>query len=166
MGVAISIAISQTIAAIGFPVIITALIPLRWIVLPRIFTEQELLVLDGPTADADVVLCSMGGQPERPEVRLAREKRGNQGVEGGRQDGAGGAGSGAGALGDEEDGTGTSSGFISEKGNKTGGADSGSGGGMRSRDRFGKDEEEVEEEEREKRREAEGIHPTAETGHA
>lgn len=163
VGVAISIAISQTIAAIGFPVIITALIPLRWIVLPRIFTEQELLVLDGPTADADVVLCSMGGQPERPEVRLAREKRGNRGVEGGRQDGGGGGGAGAG---DEEDGTGTSSGFISEKGNQTGGADSGSGGGMRSRDRFGKDEEEVEEEEREKRREAEGIHPTAETGHA
>ena len=78
IGVAISIAISQTIAAIGFPVIITALIPLRWVILPRIFTEHELMVLDSPTADADVVLCSMGGQPERPEVRMAKAKRENR----------------------------------------------------------------------------------------
>lgn len=75
LGVAFSVAISQTIAAIGFPVIITALIPLRWIVLPRIFTEHELLILDSPTADADTVLASMGGQPTRPEVRMAEEKR-------------------------------------------------------------------------------------------
>jgi boron transporter len=74
-GVLSSVAISQTTAAIGFPVIIISLIPLRWVVLPRIFTEEELLILDAPTADADVVLASMGGQPTRPEVVLAEKKR-------------------------------------------------------------------------------------------
>jgi hypothetical protein len=82
IGVAISVAISQTIAAIGFPVIITALIPLRWCILPRIFTEHELMVLDSPTADSDVVLCSMGGQPERPEVRMAKDRRKQRGEDG------------------------------------------------------------------------------------
>ncbi|KAK4506509.1 hypothetical protein PRZ48_000241 [Zasmidium cellare] len=82
LGVGFSVAVSQTIAAIGFPVIIIALIPLRWVVLPRIFTEHELLVLDAPTADSDVVLCSMGGQPERPEVAMARKKREGRNVNG------------------------------------------------------------------------------------
>jgi hypothetical protein len=81
LGVFISVAISQTIAAIGFPVVIMALIPLRWIVLPRIFTEHELMVLDAPTADSDTVLCSLGGQPERPEVVMARKKRASRGEE-------------------------------------------------------------------------------------
>jgi hypothetical protein len=62
LGVAFSVAISQTIGALGFPVIIVSLIPLRWVILPRIFTEHELLVLDAPTADADVVLASSGSR--------------------------------------------------------------------------------------------------------
>ena len=82
LGVASSVGVSQTIAAIGFPVIIISLIPLRWCILPRIFTEHELLVLDAPTADADVVLASMGGQPQRPEVAMAEKKRQNQGADG------------------------------------------------------------------------------------
>ncbi|KAI7512686.1 hypothetical protein KC347_g2224 [Hortaea werneckii] len=73
-GVAASVAISQTIGAIGFPVIIISLIPLRWIILPRIFTEEELLIMDAPTASAKVVLASMGGQPTLPEVALAEKK--------------------------------------------------------------------------------------------
>lgn len=96
-GVLSSVAISQTIAAIGFPVIIISLIPLRWIVLPRVFTEHELLVLDSPTADADVVLASMGGQPTRPEVRLAEEKRQRQ-----NEEGENGIGSGSGYSGTTE----------------------------------------------------------------
>lgn len=60
--------------AIGFPVIIIALIPLRWVILTRIFTVEALDVLDAPTADADVILASFGSQPERPEIVLA-EKR-------------------------------------------------------------------------------------------
>ncbi|KJX96911.1 hco3- transporter family protein [Zymoseptoria brevis] len=81
LGVAVSVAISQTIAAIGFPVVIMALIPLRWIVLPRIFTEHELMVLDSPTADSDTVLCSLGGAPTPPEVIMARKKREQRGEE-------------------------------------------------------------------------------------
>ncbi|KAK3725068.1 hypothetical protein LTR37_000578 [Vermiconidia calcicola] len=77
-GVFTSVAISQTIAAIGFPVIIISLIPLRWLILPRIFTEEELLILDAPTANADVVLASMGGQPTLPEVAMAEQKRRQQ----------------------------------------------------------------------------------------
>jgi boron transporter len=42
-GWAASIAISQTIGAIGFPVIICALIPLRWILFPRWFTQEGKL---------------------------------------------------------------------------------------------------------------------------
>ena len=38
-------------AAIGFPIIIMLLIPLRAVVIPRLpFTEEELAILDGPTA--------------------------------------------------------------------------------------------------------------------
>ncbi|KAI6911814.1 hypothetical protein KC318_g5474 [Hortaea werneckii] len=142
-GVAASVAISQTIAAIGFPVIIIALIPLRWVILPRIFTEHELLVLDAPTANSDVVLCSFGGQPELPEVQLAR-KRGQHRDEGGEEGG-------------------TSSGSSSEAREKS------RGEGMRSRNGWGYEENE---EEREKNRdegaerEDQGIHTTLQTGHA
>lgn len=75
LGFALSISISQTIAAIGFPVLIVALIPLRWIVLPRLFTKHELEVMDSLTATGAVVLASLGGQPEMPEARLHREKQ-------------------------------------------------------------------------------------------
>lgn len=38
-------------AAIGFPIIIMLLIPLRVLVVPRLsFTPEELAILDGPTA--------------------------------------------------------------------------------------------------------------------
>lgn len=135
IGVAISVAISQTIAAIGFPVVIMALIPLRWCILPRIFTEHELMVLDSPTADSDTVLCSMGGQPERPEVVMARKKRAQQG-------------------GDGEMGA-TSSGASTDVSN---------GDGTRSRGVY-KDEEELAAESREKQREEKGIQSTLNTGH-
>jgi hypothetical protein len=135
IGVAISVAISQTIAAIGFPVVIMALIPLRWCVLPRIFTEHELMVLDSPTADSDTVLCSMGGQPERPEVTMAKKRRAQQG-------------------GDGETGA-TSSGASTKASN---------GGTARSRDAF-KDDEELAAEDREKQMDHKGIQSTLNTGH-
>lgn len=62
---AMTIAISATIAGIGFPVIITLLIPLRYWVVPRWFSPLELKILDAPTADADGVLASLGHEPER-----------------------------------------------------------------------------------------------------
>lgn len=40
-----------TTAAIGFPVIIMALVPLRVLLVPRLpFTPEELAILDGPAA--------------------------------------------------------------------------------------------------------------------
>ncbi|OJD33490.1 hco3-transporter family protein [Diplodia corticola] len=63
VGVAACVAISQTIAAIGFPVLICALIPLRTHVLPKVFTRHELDVLDDLTANNSAVLASLGGAP-------------------------------------------------------------------------------------------------------
>ncbi|CEL08001.1 Putative Anion exchange family protein [Aspergillus calidoustus] len=53
-------AITQTIAAIGFPVIILFLIPVRSFLLPRWFTQEELSALDGPTA-SPFTMESVGG---------------------------------------------------------------------------------------------------------
>ncbi|EPT00303.1 hypothetical protein FOMPIDRAFT_55482 [Fomitopsis schrenkii] len=64
VGFGATFAVTQTIAAIGFPVIILLLIPLRTLVIPLLpFTEEELAILDGPTASPFVsrliasVLC-------------------------------------------------------------------------------------------------------------
>jgi hypothetical protein len=62
-GVACTVAISQTIAAIGFPVLIIALIPLRTFLMPKWFTDHELNVLDALTANNPTVLVSFGGTP-------------------------------------------------------------------------------------------------------
>lgn len=69
-GITATVGISQTIAAIGFPVLIIALIPLRWNILPKIFTAKELRIMDAPTADNDVVLASLGGKPAMPRDGL------------------------------------------------------------------------------------------------
>ncbi|KAL2803067.1 HCO3 transporter family-domain-containing protein [Aspergillus granulosus] len=53
-------AITQTIAAIGFPVIILFLIPVRSFLLPKWFTQEELSVLDGPAA-SPFTMESVGG---------------------------------------------------------------------------------------------------------
>jgi len=57
---AMTFAISQTIAAIGFPVIITLLIPLRFYFGPKWFTPVELSLLDAPTANSPAVMVSIG----------------------------------------------------------------------------------------------------------
>lgn len=61
--VACTVAISQTIAAIGFPVLIIALIPLRTFLMPKWFTVHELVALDALTANNPAVLVSFGGTP-------------------------------------------------------------------------------------------------------
>ncbi|PKY05761.1 hypothetical protein P168DRAFT_266477 [Aspergillus campestris IBT 28561] len=66
LGVAACVAISQTIAAIGFPVLIIALIPLRVWALPKWFSQRELDVLDDLTANNSAVLGSLGGPPVFP----------------------------------------------------------------------------------------------------
>ena len=44
-----------------------ALIPLRWKVLPKLFTAKEFRIMDAPTANNVVVLASLGGKPRSPE---------------------------------------------------------------------------------------------------
>lgn len=58
-------AITQTVAAVGFPVVILALIPVRALVLPRVFTPHELAILDAPTA-SPFTMESVGGSYAAP----------------------------------------------------------------------------------------------------
>ncbi|PSN68118.1 hypothetical protein BS50DRAFT_573078 [Corynespora cassiicola Philippines] len=60
IGFGATFAITQTIAAIGFPVFILFYIPMRTWGLPRWFTSQELSILDGPTA-SPFTMESVGG---------------------------------------------------------------------------------------------------------
>lgn len=60
IGFGATFAISQTIAAIGFPVIILLLIPVRTWLMPKWFRDEELKALDAPTAGA-FVMESVGG---------------------------------------------------------------------------------------------------------
>ncbi|KAG9240298.1 HCO3 transporter family-domain-containing protein [Calycina marina] len=59
-GFGATFAITQTIAAVGFPIIIILLIPIRTWVLPRWFSKEELRVLDAPTA-SPFTMISVGG---------------------------------------------------------------------------------------------------------
>ncbi|POR39593.1 Uncharacterized protein TPAR_00233 [Tolypocladium paradoxum] len=52
LGFGATFAITQTVAAVGFPVFIFALIPIRALLLPRIFRPEELALLDAPTTSA------------------------------------------------------------------------------------------------------------------
>lgn len=60
LGFGATFAITQTIAAVGFPIIILLLIPVRTFVLPKWFTVQELSILDAPTA-SPFTMISVGG---------------------------------------------------------------------------------------------------------
>jgi boron transporter len=60
VGFGATFAISQTIAAIGFPIIILLLIPTRTWLMPKWFREEELRALDAPTA-GPFVMESVGG---------------------------------------------------------------------------------------------------------
>lgn len=63
IGFAATFAITQTIAAIGFPVVIALLVPFRVWVIPRmrLFTPEELDILDGPVA-SPFTMESVGGE--------------------------------------------------------------------------------------------------------
>jgi len=56
-------AISQTIAAIGFPILVLLLIPCRIFLLPKWFTREQLAILDSPVASS-LPLDSIGGLPD------------------------------------------------------------------------------------------------------
>ncbi|KAF5979281.1 chloride-bicarbonate anion exchanger [Fusarium bulbicola] len=60
IGFGATFAITQTVAAVGFPVIIFALIPIRALLLPYIFSPEELSLLDQPTA-SEFIMEGIGG---------------------------------------------------------------------------------------------------------
>ena len=60
VGFGATFAITQTIAAIGFPIIILLLVPVRTFLLPKYFTSEELTILDAPTA-SPFTMESVGG---------------------------------------------------------------------------------------------------------
>lgn len=66
IGFGATFAITQTIAAIGFPIIILLLIPVRTFLLPMWFTKDELSTLDAPTA-SPFTMESVGGTYEDDE---------------------------------------------------------------------------------------------------
>lgn len=89
VGFGATFAITQTVAAVGFPVFIFALIPVRAMLLPKWLSKEELAALDGPTASPftmESVGGSYGGGEEQEE-----------GVEGGESS-SGGEGGGGGIL--------------------------------------------------------------------
>ncbi|KAI1138817.1 HCO3 transporter family-domain-containing protein [Hypoxylon sp. FL0543] len=70
-------AITQTVAAVGFPIIILALIPVRALVLPRVFTPHELGILDAPTA-SPFTMESVGGSYAAPAAAVPEDIRNRQ----------------------------------------------------------------------------------------
>ena len=102
VGFGATFAITQTIAAIGFPVFILLLVPVRTWVLPKFFGREELALLDQPTA-SPFTMESVGGNfgeevtmlpvVEEPSHRSGRNSPSSEG------NGLGGAGlSGQGML--------------------------------------------------------------------
>ncbi|CDO72046.1 hypothetical protein BN946_scf184943.g81 [Trametes cinnabarina] len=72
VGFGATMAITQTIAAIGFPIIIFLLVPVRMWLIPRLpFTEEELAILDGPTA-SPFTMESVGGTITTTTTFVAR----------------------------------------------------------------------------------------------
>lgn len=77
VGFGATFAITQTIAAIGFPVIILLLIPVRSFLLPLWFTREELSALDAPTA-SPFTMESVGGTYGLDEDTTEAEASGAQ----------------------------------------------------------------------------------------
>ena len=76
VGFGATFAITQTVAAVGFPVFILALIPIRALLLPRWFTPEELGALDAPTA-SPLTMENVGGTYGHHEVEVERSGSGD-----------------------------------------------------------------------------------------
>ncbi|KAG8907049.1 hypothetical protein FRB99_005426 [Tulasnella sp. 403] len=75
LGFGATMAITQTIAAIGFPVVILLLVPVRMYVVPLLpFTPEELAVLDGPTASPFPAPPVVTFRPRREEAKRDGER--------------------------------------------------------------------------------------------
>lgn len=81
LGFGATFAITQTIAAVGFPIIILLLIPVRTLLLPKWFTAEELSLLDAPTA-SPFTMISVGGNhgEERSQDEVGTNNRENNGA--------------------------------------------------------------------------------------
>ncbi|KAK3359307.1 HCO3 transporter family-domain-containing protein [Lasiosphaeria hispida] len=77
VGFGATFAITQTVAAVGFPVFILALIPVRALLLPRWLTPQELAVLDAPTA-SPFTMESVGGQHDASASNVSDAPEGDE----------------------------------------------------------------------------------------
>lgn len=75
IGFGATFAITQTIAAIGFPVIILFLVPIRAFLLPRYFTQEELSILDAATA-SPFTMESVGGTYGVDESAVTTDQEG------------------------------------------------------------------------------------------
>ena len=83
LGWAATFAITQTIAAIGFPIIILVLIPVRTFFLPKWFRAEELAILDAPTASPFTMESVGGNYGEDVGPAMAeREREMTAGVDG------------------------------------------------------------------------------------
>lgn len=116
VGFGATFAITQTVAAVGFPVFILALIPARALLLPRLLTPDELAVLDGPTA-SPFTMESVGGA-----------YGGGGGGDGGVLDAEG-----AGSSGDTDNGKGPGDGRGGVLGSRGGGEGTGTVSGLGQR---------------------------------
>ncbi|KAH8821758.1 HCO3 transporter family-domain-containing protein [Xylogone sp. PMI_703] len=67
LGFGATFAITQTIAAVGFPIIILLLIPVRAFILPKWFKPEELSILDAPTASPFTMISVGGNWGENPD---------------------------------------------------------------------------------------------------
>ena len=78
LGFVATFAISQTVAAVGFPIIVVGLVPIRVFVLPRyFFTKRELGTLDQATASGltlESVGGSWGGSGDKDEDKIENEE--------------------------------------------------------------------------------------------
>jgi hypothetical protein len=77
IGFGATFAITQTVAAVGFPVFIFALIPIRALLLPKIFSQEELAALDAPTASPftmEGIGGAWGGKHESSSDDTGREQ--------------------------------------------------------------------------------------------
>ena len=71
LGFAATFAITQTIAAIGFPIIILLLVPVRSFLMPLWFTKDEMSALDAPTA-SPFTMESVGGSHEAEDTEMSQ----------------------------------------------------------------------------------------------
>jgi boron transporter len=80
LGFGATFAITQTVAAVGFPLFILLLIPARAVLLPHWFTTRELGALDAPTA-SPFTMESVGGVYGAPEEGADEAGTGDEGGE-------------------------------------------------------------------------------------